>query len=278
MQTNSPLRVALLGVSGRMGRALLLAVAETQHLRVAGALVSQGSRWRGQDVAALSGGSSTGTTITSNPQEALAGAAVAIDFTLPAATAANLAACVAARVPLVIGTTGHDADTREAIQRAAGQIAIVQAANMSLGVNVLLKLVELTAGTLEPDYDIEIFEAHHRNKKDAPSGTALALGHAAAKGRGSTLDALAVYARHGETGARRPGSIGFSVVRGGDIVGEHVVSFVTAGERIELTHRAHDRVGFARGALAAARWLAGRPPGLYDMQDVLGLAGAKKSP
>jgi 4-hydroxy-tetrahydrodipicolinate reductase len=142
---------------------------------------------------------------------------------------------------------------------------------------VLLKLVELTAGTLNADYDIEIFEAHHRNKKDAPSGTALALGHAAARGRKATLDELAVYSREGETGVRKPGSIGFSVVRGGDIVGEHVVSFVTMGERVELTHRAHDRMGFARGALAAARWLIGRKPGLYDMQDVLGFTRTEAS-
>lgn len=271
MQAGSPVRVALLGVSGRMGKALLTAIGEVVDLRVAGGLVSGSSSWNGQDLAALAGGSPLGIAITSDVRQAVAPAQVAIDFTLPAATRENVAACVAARVPLVIGTTGHDAATLTAIREASREIPIVHAANMSLGVNLLLKLVELTAGTLKQDYDIEIFEAHHRNKKDAPSGTALALGHAAAQGRGGKLDDLAVYARHGETGVRRPGTIGFSVVRGGDIVGEHVVSFVAMGERIELTHRAHDRVGFARGALAAARWLVAREPGLYDMQDVLGL-------
>jgi 4-hydroxy-tetrahydrodipicolinate reductase len=254
-----------------MGKALLEALRESPDMILAGGLVSAGSRWIGQDLSALAGGEACGRTITSDPAQAVADAAVAIDFTLPGATQANLAACLAARVPLVIGTTGHDVAAREAIRQAARSIPIVHAANMSLGVNVLLKLVELSAKTLDVAYDIEIFEAHHRNKKDAPSGTALALGRAAAAGRGGTLEQLADYVRHGETGARRPGSIGFSVLRGGDIVGEHVVSFVTMGERVELTHKAHDRMGFARGALAAARWLIERQPGLYDMQDVLGL-------
>lgn len=275
MQADSPVRVAVLGVSGRMGKALLTAVGQTPEMRLAGGLVSPSSSWNGRDLAVLAGGPPTGTVVSSDVRQAIAGSQVAVDFTLPAATRENIEACVAARVPLVIGTTGHDAAALAAIRDAARQIAIVRAANMSLGVNLLLKLVELTASTLDSDYDIEIFEAHHRNKKDAPSGTALALGHAAARGRGGTLEELATYTRHGEMGARPPGSIGFSVVRGGDIVGEHVVSFVTMGERIELTHRAHDRMGFARGALAAARWLIGREPGLYDMQDVLGLAAAK---
>lgn len=271
MAQGSPLGVALFGVSGRMGNALITALRESADLRVTGGLVAVGDPWNGQDLSALIGGTPLSRPITSDPAQAVIGADVAIDFTLPAATRANLAACITARVPLVIGTTGHDAAGRAAIGAAAQSIPIMQAANMSLGVNLLLKLVELTAKKLDTDYDIEIFEAHHRNKKDAPSGTALALGHAAAAGRGGTLEQLADYARHGETGARRPGSIGFSVVCGGDIVGEHVVSFVTMGERVELTHKAHDRMGFARGALAAARWLVGRKPGLYGMQDVLGL-------
>jgi 4-hydroxy-tetrahydrodipicolinate reductase len=274
MPSNSPLKVALLGVSGRMGKALLAAIDEADDLQLSGGLVSEHSRWGGKDLGALRGGAPTGVLISSCAADAVAGADVAIDFTLPGATRANLDACVAARVPLVIGTTGHDAAVLEAIRRAAETLPIVHAANMSLGVNVLLKLVEMTAKILDASYDIEIFEAHHRHKRDAPSGTALALGRAAAKGRGASLEELAEYARHGDTGARRPGSIGFSVVRGGDIVGEHVVSFVTLGERIELTHRAHDRMGFARGALVAARWLARRGAGLYDMQDVLGLARA----
>jgi 4-hydroxy-tetrahydrodipicolinate reductase len=269
--THSAIRVALFGISGRMGKALLAALTEYPELQLVGALASPTSAWLGRDVSSLMNGQLTGVHATSDPAAALKDAQVAIDFTLPIATAANLAACRAARVPMVIGTTGHDVETRSAIDRAAREIPIVHAANMSLGVNVLLKLVELTARTLDSNYDIEIFEAHHRNKKDAPSGTALALGRAAAQGRGAELEQLAEYARYGDTGVRRPGSIGFSVARGGDIVGEHVVSFVTMGERIELTHRAHDRMGFARGALAGARWVVGRTPSLYDMQDVLGL-------
>ena len=162
-------------------------------------------------------------------------------------------------------------DLREALTAAAQRIAIVSAPNMSLGVNLLLKLTELAAAALDADYDIEVFEAHHRNKKDAPSGTALALGRAAAVGRNVSLDDVSDVARHGNTGARRRGAIGFSVFRGGDVVGDHTVTFAGIGERIELTHRASDRMAFARGAVQAARWLASRPAGLYSMQDVLGL-------
>lgn len=240
------LQVAIFGASGRMGRAVIAAVETSGDAVVNGTSTSSG------DAAA-----------------ALRGADVAIEFALPQATAADLAACVAAKRPLVIGTTGHDDAQRAQIAAAAREIAIVMAPNMSLGVNLLLKLVELAAGKLDASYDLEIFEAHHRNKKDAPSGTALALGAAAAAGRGVKLSEVAEHARHG-TGAARPrGAIGFSVFRGGDVVGDHTVTFAGAGERIELTHRASDRLAFARGALQAARWLVGRPPGLYSMQDVL---------
>ncbi|HEY7642897.1 MAG TPA: 4-hydroxy-tetrahydrodipicolinate reductase [Steroidobacteraceae bacterium] len=242
------LQVAVFGASGRMGRAVIAAVAESP-----GAAVN------------------ATTTSSSDPAAALRGADVAIEFALPQATTRNLAACVAARKPIVIGTTGHDDAQRAQIAAAAGQIAIVMAPNMSLGVNLLLKLVELTAGKLDVGYDIEVFEAHHRNKKDAPSGTALALGAKAAAARGAKLTDVADYARHGAGEPRRPGAIGFSVFRGGDVVGDHTVTFAGAGERIELTHRASDRLAFARGAVQAARWLVGRPPGLYSMQDVLGL-------
>ena len=172
---------------------------------------------------------------------------------------------------MVIGTTGHDAAQRARLEAAAGEIPIVIAPNMSLGVNLLLKLAELAARALDEQYDIEIFEAHHRNKVDAPSGTALGLGRAAAGGRGKVLDDVADYARHGQTGVRERGRIGFSVVRGGDIVGEHRLIFAGPGEQVELAHTAQDRSGFARGALVAARWVVGRPPGLYSMLDVLGL-------
>ena len=240
------LQVAIFGVSGRMGRAVVAAVEESSGAAVKGSTTSSG-----------------------DPAAALRGADVAIEFALPQATAANLAACVAAQRPLVIGTTGHDDAQRAHIAAAARGIAIVMAPNMSLGVNLLLKLVELTAGKLDASYDVEVFEAHHRNKKDAPSGTALALGVAAASGRGVELSEVAEYARHGAGTGRVRGAIGFSVFRGGDVVGDHTVTFAGAGERIELTHRASDRMAFARGAVQAARWLVGRPPGLYSMQDVL---------
>jgi 4-hydroxy-tetrahydrodipicolinate reductase len=240
------LQVAIFGASGRMGRAVVAAVEESSGAAVKGSTTSSG-----------------------DPAAALRGADVAIEFALPQATAAHLAACVAAKRPIVIGTTGHDDAQRAQIAAAAREIAIVMAPNMSLGVNLLLKLVELTAGKLDASYDIEVFEAHHRNKKDAPSGTALALGAAAASGRGVKLSEVAEQARHGTGAGRARGAIGFSVFRGGDVVGDHTVTFAGAGERIELTHRASDRMAFARGAVQAARWLAGRPPGLYSMQDVL---------
>lgn len=265
------LPIAILGVSGRMGRALLTALDEIPGAVLSGAGASAASRWLGQDVGAAIAGPSRGVAISSDPAVAVRGAAVAIDFTLPTATAANVAACVAAKCPIVIGTTGHDEPVRQQITRAAAQIPIVMAPNMSLGVNLLLKLVELAAQKLDAEYDIEIFEAHHRNKKDAPSGTALALGTAAAAGRGVGLHDVADYDRHGTSGERRRGAIGFSVFRGGDVVGDHTVTFAGAGERLELTHRASDRLAFARGAVKAAQWLAGRKPGLYSMQDVLEL-------
>ena len=240
------LQLAIFGASGRMGRAVIAAVEESADTAVSGTTGSSG-----------------------DPAATLRGADVAIEFALPQATAANLTACLAAKRPIVIGTTGHDDAQRAQIATAARDIGIVLAPNMSLGVNLLLKLVELTAGKLDASYDIEVFEAHHRNKKDAPSGTALALGAAAAAGRGVKLSDVADYARYGAGEARERGAIGFSVFRGGDVVGDHTVTFAGAGERIELTHRASDRIAFARGAVQAARWLVGRPPGLYSMQDVL---------
>jgi 4-hydroxy-tetrahydrodipicolinate reductase len=262
--------VAILGVSGRMGHALLSAMEEADDLRLSGALSSSTSRWVNQDAGALAGPTAAGVIITSDPMTAIRGAQVAVGFTLPQGTPAIVSACESARCPLVLGTTGHSAEQLELIKSAAKKTPIVMAANFSLGVNLLLKLTELSAKTLDDNYDIEVFEAHHRNKKDAPSGTALAIGSAAAKGRGTTLQTAGVYVRHGETGARARGAIGFSVLRGGDIIGDHTLTFAGPGERIELAHKAHDRVGFARGALKAARWVIGKQPGLYSMQDVLG--------
>jgi 4-hydroxy-tetrahydrodipicolinate reductase len=269
--TAGPLPIAILGVSGRMGRALLAAIDEAPATSLGGAMASANSQWLGKDASEPVGGARRDVSIVATPAEALRGARVAIDFTLPEATAANLAACVAAKCPVVIGTTGHSNSVKAQIDAAARSIPIVMAPNMSLGVNLLLKLVELAAAKLDADYDIEVFEAHHRHKKDAPSGTALALGAAAATGRGVNLADSAEHSRHGNTGARERGKIGFSVFRGGDVVGDHTVTFAGIGERIELTHRASDRLAFAHGAVKAAQWLVGRPPGLYSMQDVLGL-------
>jgi 4-hydroxy-tetrahydrodipicolinate reductase len=178
---------------------------------------------------------------------------------------------MAAKCPLVLGTTGHNAEQLATVEAAAKHIPIVMASNFSLGVNLLFKLSELAAKALNADYDAEIFEAHHRNKKDAPSGTALSIGRAVAKGRGTTLENEAVYSRHGETGVRARGAIGFSVVRGGDIIGDHTLTFAGLGVRFVLTHKAQDRMSFAVGALQATRWVVGKKPGLYSMQDVLGL-------
>jgi 4-hydroxy-tetrahydrodipicolinate reductase len=270
--TANDLRIAILGSTGRMGGALLRAIDEIPGARLVGATASANSRWLGQDAGAPSGGPSRNVRVDSNVSAVVENANVAIDFALPEATRANLDACAARNRALVIGTTGYGADTRAEIERAATRIPIVVAANMSLGVNLLLGLTRLAAKALDSSYDIEIFEAHHRNKKDAPSGTALALGEAAAAGRGVNLQEAGVFERHGTTGARVPGTIGFSVFRGGDVVGDHTVTFAGIGERIELTHRASDRMTFARGALRAAQWVVGRPPGLYSMQDVLGLS------
>jgi 4-hydroxy-tetrahydrodipicolinate reductase len=268
--SSESLRIALLGATGRMGRALLIALDEIPALVLSGASASPNNRWLGQDIGTAHGSKPRGVPVAPAPSDAVRNARVAIDFTLPAATSANLSACVAVRCGLVIGTTGHDTAAREQIAVAAQHIPIVMAPNMSLGVNLLLKLTQLAAQTLDESYDIEVFEAHHRHKKDAPSGTALALGRAAASGRGVMLDQVAEHQRHG-IAPRRTGAIGFSVFRGGDVVGDHTVTFAGLGERIEITHRASDRLAFARGALQAARWLTGRDSGLYSMQDVLGL-------
>lgn len=265
------LNVVLFGASGRMGRTLVPLVLEASDLRLSGALAAAGDPAIGQDAGIVAGAAQAAVAVTSDPARALVGAGVAVDFTLPAASLVHARACLARSVPLVIGTTGHDSAARAEFGRIAESIPIVMAPNMSLGVNVLLKLAELAARALDESYDAEICEAHHRHKVDAPSGTALGLGRAVALGRGGDLEKLAICSRHGATGARPPGGIGFSVLRGGDIVGDHRVVFAGPGEQVELVHHAQDRSGFARGALAAARWVVGRPPGMYSMLDVLGL-------
>lgn len=266
----SGVRVAIAGAAGRMGRALLELAPTTDGVVLAAALEAPGSPWAGRDVADL-GCAARGMAIGTDPKAALRSADVLVDFTRPEGTQAHLAACRAARSAIVIGTTGFDAAQLAEIRAAAREIPIVMAPNMSVGVNVVLKLVETAAGALGPEYDIEVFEIHHRLKVDAPSGTALKLGEVAASARGTSLDKNGVFARHGATGERRPGTIGFSVARAGDIVGDHTVFFAGPGERIEITHRSSSRATYAQGALRAAKFLAGKPPGLYDMGDVLNL-------
>jgi 4-hydroxy-tetrahydrodipicolinate reductase len=264
--------IAVFGATGKMGRALLPLIAASGDLTVSGALASPGNPAVGRDAGELAGLAPVAVAVTDDPERALAGAAVAIDFTRPAVSLTVARACARRGCPLVIGTTGHDQDGRRELVALARSLPVVLAPNMSLGVNLLLRLAALAAGALPGQYDAEIFEAHHRDKVDAPSGTALALGEAVARARGSTLADAAVYERHGDTGPRSAGTIGFSVLRAGDIVGEHRLVFAGPAERVELAHVAQDRSAFARGALAAARWLAaGRQPGLYGMDAVLGL-------
>ncbi len=264
------MRFCIAGASGRMGRMLVEAVLASPGDALAGALDHAASPALGQDAAAFLGRHS-GVAITADVAAGLAGADVLIDFTRPEGTLAHLAACRAAGVRMVIGTTGFDDAGKAAIAEAAREIPIVLAANMSVGVNVTIKLLEMAARAL-PGYDVEIVEAHHRHKVDAPSGTALAMGEAIAAAQGKALKDCAVYAREGHTGERAAGSIGFATVRGGDIVGDHLVMFIGTGERIEIAHRSNSRQGYAQGSLRAAHFLAGRGPGLYGMADVLGLA------
>lgn len=264
------MKIAISGVSGRMGRALLEAVEADADCTLGAAIDRAGGPLVGQD-AGVAWGAACGIQVTDQPAAALAGAQALIDFTRPEATFGYLDACAAAGVPLVIGTTGFDAAGKARIAAAAERIPVVFAPNMSVGVNLLMKLAELAARVLEDGYDIEIIEAHHRHKVDAPSGTALGLGQAVARAINRDLASCAVYGREGVTGERDPRTIGFATVRGGDIVGDHTLLFAGIGERVELTHKASSRATFAQGALRAAKWLQGRAPGLYDMRDVLNL-------
>jgi 4-hydroxy-tetrahydrodipicolinate reductase len=266
------LKIAVLGAAGRMGRAILSCIAEADDLRLAGAVTEPRDKLLGRDAGEVAGLAAFGVPLTDDHRQALHGAQAAIDFTLPAATEANLRACVDNGTALVIGTTGLEQRQMKAIEQASHEIPIVYSRNMSVGVNVFMDLVARAARALGDDYDVEIVEAHHRHKVDAPSGTALEIGERIAAARGRKLSDLAVYARQGRTGPRVPGTIGFAVLRGGNIVGEHTVRFISGEEQVELVHEARDRATFARGALRAARWAAGRAPGLYSMVDVLGLA------
>ncbi len=264
------LRVAVAGASGRMGRMLVEAVAAADDLRLAGALDVPSSAALGQDAAAFLG-RATGTPITADLRAGLADAQVLIDFTRPEGTMAHLAVCREFGVKAVIGTTGFSDAQKAEIAEHAQHIAIMMAPNMSVGVNVVLRLLDVAARALSEGYDIEIVEAHHRHKVDAPSGTALKMGEVIASALGRDLKDCAVYAREGVTGERDPSTIGFATVRGGDIVGDHTVLFAGTGERIEITHRSNSRATYAQGSLRAARFLATRASGLFGMDDVLGL-------
>lgn len=264
-------RIAVMGVSGRMGQMLLRVTGESDLAVLAAAVERPGHPWIGQDAGTAAGGAALGLTVTQDVDAALSRADAVIDFTTPEATVALASRAAAAGVAHVIGTTGFTDADLEAIAQAAQTGVSVRAGNMSLGVNLLVGLTEQVAQALGPDFDIEIVEAHHRHKVDAPSGTALMLGEAAAAGRGQRLTDVADRARDGITGARASGAIGFHAIRGGDYVGEHDVIFAGSGERIVLRHVASDRSVFARGALRAAIWAQGQPPGAYSMRDVLGL-------
>lgn len=264
--------VTITGASGRMGQTLIRLVQDSDRMRLVGAVERSGHPWAGMDVGEAMGGAALGVTVTDDPLEAIAPAQAIIDFTAPAATLEFAALAAQARAVHVIGTTGMSDDEIAALEPASRHAAIIRAGNMSLGVNLLTQLTKRVAAALDDDYDIEVIEAHHHHKVDAPSGTALMLGEAAAEGRGKNLAEVADRARDGITGARKRGDIGFTAIRGGDIIGEHDVMFAAMGERIILRHVASDRSVFARGALKAALWGQGKPPGQYDMLDVLGLA------
>ena len=264
------MKIAVAGASGRMGRMLVEAILAAEDARLAGALDIAGSPAIGRDAGEFLG-RETGVRVTSSLDEGLADAEFLIDFTRPEGTLAHLAACAQRGVRAVIGTTGFDEAGKQAIAAAAERTGVVFAPNMSVGVNVTFKLLEMAAKILSHGYDIEIIEAHHRHKVDAPSGTALRMGEVIADSLGRDLKKVAVYGREGVTGERDPSTIGFATIRGGDIVGDHTVLFAGIGERIEITHKSASRVTYAHGALRACRFLAGRPAGLYDMQDVLGL-------
>jgi len=265
------MRLVVVGAGGRMGRTLIRSIIEAPDLTLVGAVEPQGSELLGHDAGELVGLPKTDVIVSDDALPLFAAAEGVIDFTVPTASVAFAALAAQARIVHVIGTTGFSAEEEAQLAAASRHAPIVKSGNMSLGVNLLAALVKRVARTLDDGFDIEIVEMHHNRKIDAPSGTALLLGEAAAQGRGVTLAENGVFERHGNTGARRAGDIGFATLRGGTVVGEHNVIFAGPSERIELAHRAEDRGIFARGALSAARWARGRKPGRYSMADVLGL-------
>ncbi len=264
------MKIAIAGSSGRMGRTLIEAVLKAGDMQLAAALEQPDSPFLGKDAGELIG-SPCGVAIGADIGAALAGVDCLIDFTRPAGTLAHLAACRRGGVAMVIGTTGMEEAHKRQIQDASREIPVVFAPNMAVGVNLVFKLLDTAARVLDQGYDIEVIEAHHRHKVDAPSGTALRMGEVVAQALGRDLSQCAVYGREGVTGERDSSTIGFATVRGGDIVGDHTVLFAGTGERVEITHKAASRMPYALGSLRAARFLKGRPSGLFDMQDVLGL-------
>jgi 4-hydroxy-tetrahydrodipicolinate reductase len=264
------LKIAVAGSGGRMGRALLDAVHGGGDVELAAALEAAGSPFLGKNAGDMVGAPGR-VTISADIGKSLAGCSVLIDFTRPEGTLAHLAACRKLGVNMVIGTTGFDDAQKKSIAEAARDVAIVMAPNMSVGTNLVFKLADIAARVLKDDYDVEIIEAHHKHKVDAPSGTALHIGGIIAGALGRKLDECAVYGREGVTGERKASTIGFATVRGGDIVGEHTVMFAGPGERVEIVVRSNSRATYAEGALRAARFVAAKKTGLFDMQDVLGL-------
>jgi 4-hydroxy-tetrahydrodipicolinate reductase len=264
-------RIGVIGCGGRMGRMLIADIVASEGCTLSGGLARPGSACLGRDLGELAGIGRIGLAATEDARQLLGDSDVAIDFTTPEATATHAALAAELGRPIVIGTTGLSGDQEKAVRRAAEQVPVVWAANTSLGINLLFGLVEQVATRLGPEWDIEIMEVHHRGKVDAPSGTALALGRVAAAARGAAFEEVAQRGRDGITGPRPAGALGFAALRGGDNIGEHHVIFAGIGERLELVHRATNRGIYAKGAVRAARWLVGRPPGLYGMREVLGL-------
>lgn len=264
-------KIAITGAAGRMGRSLIEALFEAPDAELAGAIESPKSSLMGVDAGELAGLGSNAICLVGSVDELTEEVDLLIDFSTAAASAANVAACARRGLPVVLGTTGLDVVQLAAVTQAASQIPLCMASNFSTGVNLCFKLAALAAEVLGDEVDVEIIEAHHRHKVDAPSGTALSLGSAVSTALGRDLESVAVYGREGQTGVRQRQTIGFSTIRGGDIVGDHMVLFAGDGERVEITHRSSSRMAFARGALRAADWLLQQPPGLYNMQDVLGL-------
>ena len=265
------MKIGIVGCAGRMGRMLVAETLVSDGCTLVGGVEHEQSPFLGVDLASLAGLDECGLVAGSDADALFSAADVVIDFTLPQAAIGHAEAAVRHGAALVIGTTGLGLVEQAAVEKAAQSVAVIQAANYSVGVNLLLGLTAQVAAILDNDYDIEIVEMHHRHKVDAPSGTALALGQAAADGRGVDLEAVSERVRDGHTGARTPGDIGFATLRGGDVVGEHSVIFAADGERIELAHKASSRTLFARGAVRSARWCEGKAAGLYSMRDVLGL-------